>query len=112
MAGTMISRGNVLYEIVAYLPTISWSSATLSSTTSELTCTIPGLQLGDAPYLTLANSAMPTNLSYTNIRVSAANTLAVTWVAAAGGITIPTGPWILDVVRPEVTNAALPNNAT
>ena len=111
MPSETIGRGNSRYETIVYLPTVTWSSATLSSTTSELTTTVPGLIDGDIPYLMLQNSAMPTNLSYSNIRVSAANTLAVTWIASAGGLTIPTGPWVIGVIRPEGTRTQLPSNA-
>ena len=111
MPSNTIARGNTLFETLIYLPTVTWSSATLSSTTSELTASLPGLQDGDVPYLMLQNSAMPTNLSYSNVRVSAANVLAVTWIAAAGGVTIPTGPWVVGVIRPEGTRTQLPSNA-
>jgi hypothetical protein len=111
MPSNTIARGNTLFETLIYLPTVTWSSATLSSTTSELTATVPGLQDGDVPYLMLQNSAMPTNLSYSNVRVSAANVLAVTWIASAGGLTIPTGPWVVGVIRPEGTRTQLPTNA-
>jgi hypothetical protein len=111
MPSETIGRGNSRYEILLYLPTVTWSSATLSSTTSELTATVPGLQDGDIPYMMLQNAAMTTNLSYSNIRVSAANTLAVTWIAGAASITIPTGPWVVGVIRPEGTRTQLPSNA-
>lgn len=110
MPGNTISRGNTLYEVVLYLSTVTWSSASLTNTTSELTATVPGLQDGDFPYLMLQNSAMPTGISYTNVRVSALNTLAVTW-AATGTVTVPTGPWAVGVIRSEGTRTQLPTNA-
>jgi hypothetical protein len=109
MPSTTISRGNVLFETIVYLPTVTWSSASLTSTTSELTATVPGVVVGDFPYLMLVNTAMPANISYTNVRISAANTLAVTW-AVTGTVTIPTGPWAVGVLRPEVTGTQLPTN--
>jgi hypothetical protein len=111
MPSNTICRGNILYESLLYVPTIAWSSASLSSTTSELTATVPGLQVGDSPYLVLINAAMTTNLSYSNVRVSAADTLAVTWIAGAAALTIPTGPWYIGVIRPEFTGTQLPSNA-
>jgi formylmethanofuran dehydrogenase subunit D len=110
MPSETISRGNARYELLIYLPTITWSTAALTNATSELTATVPGLQDGDVPYMMLANSAMPTGLSYTNIRVSAPNVLAVTW-SATGTVTIPSGPWSIDVIRPEGTRTQLPSNA-
>ena len=109
MPGTTISRGNALFETIVYLTTVTWSTAALTSTTAELTTTVPGLVVGDLPYLMLVNSAMPANISYTNVRVSAANTLAATW-AVTGTVTVPTGPWVIGVIRPEVTGTQLPRD--
>ena len=111
MPGTMISRGNVSSESMLYIAAITWSSASLTNTTSELTATVPGLQDGDVPYMMLVNTAMPTGISYSNIRVSAANTLAVTW-SATGTVTVPAGPWNIGVIRPEVTRTMQPNNVS
>jgi hypothetical protein len=110
MPGTTISRGNILNETMLYIQAITWSTAALTSTTAELTATVPGLLDGDVPYMMLVNTAMPTGVSYSNIRVSAANTLAVTW-STTGTVTIPTGPWMIGVIRPEVIRTQLPNNA-
>lgn len=101
-----VAYGNLIYDSVisptsvagAVPGTLAWSSATLSSTTSELTTTVPGLQVGDIVDLYLG-AAMTTGLSITNVRVSAANTLAVTWVAASGSLTIPTAGWLAIVNR-------------
>lgn len=111
-----IAYGNEIYDFImaptsvvgAVLGTLAWSSATLSSTTSELTTTIPGLLPGDVVDLYLG-AAMTTGLQIANVRVSAANVLAVTWVAATAALTIPTGPWTANVSRPE--SGALPPNA-
>jgi hypothetical protein len=112
-----VALGNEIYDWViapttaagAVLGTLVWSSATLSSTTSELTATVPGLIAGDLVDLYL-NAAMPTGLTISNVRVSAANILAVTWIAATAALTIPTAVWSANITRPE--NAAnLPPNA-
>lgn len=102
MPQASLARGNELYDWLVQ-PTLTWSSATLAgNTTSELTASIPGLQPGDYCDMFLLNSAMTTGLQTTNMRVSAANTLAVTWVNTTGGsLTIPVGPWQLNIVRPE-----------
>ncbi len=109
MPQASIPRGNELYDWVIQPTALVWSAATVASTTAELTTTIPGLQLGDLVQMSL-NAALVTGLSYTNIRVSAANTLAVTWVAASVTATVPTGTWTLIVVRPEAP-ANLPASA-
>jgi len=113
-----VAFGNETYDFIisptsqagAVPGTLAWSSATLSSTTSELTTTIPGLQVGDAVDLYLTGAAMTTGLTISNTRVSAANTLSVTWIAASGSLTIPTTGWVANVTRAE-NPGALPVNA-
>jgi len=100
MPGTTLGRGNMLYDYLVQA-TFVWSSATLTSTTSELTATLKGLNVGDYVDMFLQNAAMTTSLQIANIRVSAADTIAVTWVAAAASLTIPTGPWLVNICRPE-----------
>lgn len=110
--------GNELYDFVM-APTspgnaagvLTWSTASLSSTTAELTTTVPGLLVGDLVDLYLTSAAMTTGLTISNTRVSAANTLAVTWVAASASLTIPTGIWSANVTRPE-SPTLLPTSAT
>jgi hypothetical protein len=112
--------GNEIYDFIiaptsvagAAPGTLVWSSASLSSTTSELTATVPGLQVGDAVDLYLTTGALTTGLMISNVRVSAANTLAVTWIAATSALTIPTTGWMANVSRPETgALAGLPPNA-
>ncbi len=111
MPATTVGRGNILYDWLVFPATVTWSSTALSSTTSELTATVPGLQVGDYVDMFLTDRAMPTGLTFSNIRVSAANTLAATWIAATASLTIPTGQWILNVCRPEGGTASLPVSA-
>lgn len=109
--------GNEIYDLViaptsqagAAPGTLVWSSATLSSTTAELTATIPGLLVGDLVDLYLTGAAMTTGLNITNVRVSAPNTLAVTWVAASSSLTIPTTGWSANLTRPENPGNPPPN---
>jgi hypothetical protein len=115
-ASGRLAYGNEIYDLViapttaagAVLGTLVWSSASLSSTTSELTATVPGLLPGDIVDLYLS-TAMTTGLTISNVRVSAPNTLAVTWVAATAALTIPTAVWSANVTRPENV-ANLPPN--
>src|SRR6267154_3519624 len=102
MPQASLARGNEIYDWLV-LATITWSSATLAgNTTPELTATIPGLQMGDYCDMFLSNAAMTTGLQISNMRVSAANTLAVTRVnTKAGVLTLQTGPWLMNIVRPE-----------
>lgn len=112
--------GNEIYDLViaptsvagAVPGTLAWSAATVAgSTTLELTTTIPGLLLGDICDLYLVSGAMTTGLQIANVRVSAANTLAVTWANATGGaLTVPTATWNANVSRPEGGSGSLPVN--
>ena len=109
MPQTTVGRGNIIYDWLIQV-TLTWSSASVASTTSELTATVPGLQVGDYVDMYLPNAAMTTGLTLANIRVSAANTLAVTWIATSGTFTVPTGPWLMNICRPESVGY-LPNSA-
>lgn len=112
-----VAYGNEIYDLIiaptsqagAVPGTLVWSSATLSSTTSELTTTVPGLLPGDAVDLYLTGAAMTTGLQIANVRVSAANILAVTWIAASSSLTIPTTGWIANVSRSENPGSLPPN---
>lgn len=103
MPQTTIGRGNILYDFLVS-PTLAWSQASVASTTVEATATVPGLQVGDYVDMFLGNAALVTGLAFTNCRVSAANTLAVTFTATSVTATLPTTGWILNVCRPEAPN--------
>ena len=104
MPQTTIARGNELYDWLCGV-TVTWSGSVGATSTAELTCTVPGLLVGDYVDMYLSTQALTTGLSITNMRVSAANTMAVTVVnATAGALTPPVGPWTLNVVRPENPN--------
>ena len=113
-----VGYGNEIYDMViaptsasgAAAGTLAWSATTVNATTTaELTTTIPGLIVGDIVDLYLISGAMTTGLQIANVRVSAANTLAVTWVnSTGGGLTVPTATWNANVSRPESTT--LPMN--
>jgi len=114
-----VAYGNETYDMVfaATSPnnaagTLTWSATQVAAnTTSELTATIQGLQVGDLVDIYLTSAAMTTGLQMSNVRVSAANTLAVTWVnSTASAITVPTGTWEANLTRPEAPNN-LPVNA-
>lgn len=112
--------GNETYDLVmaptsqagAVPGTLVWSAANLAATTTaELTTTVPGLQMGDIVDLYLVSGALLTGLQICNVRVSALNTLAVTWVnTTAGVLTVPTAVWNANLTRPE-NPSGLPVNA-
>jgi hypothetical protein len=65
--------------------------------------------LSDAIDIYLNTGPMTTGLTIANVRVSAPNTLAVTWVVVGSSIAFPTTGWIANVTRPEF-NVTLPPN--
>lgn len=109
--------GNEIYDLViaptsqagATPGTLVWSSASGTNQTIEVTTTIPGLLVGDAVDLYLTTGAMTTGLTIANVRVSAPNTLAVTWVVVGSAIAFPTTGWIANLTRPENPSALPPN---
>jgi hypothetical protein len=110
MPSSTLGRGNIIYDWLVQASLV-WSTATVASTTAELTAILPGVNIGDYVDMYLPNAAMTTGLTVANIRVSAANTLAVTWIATSGTFTVPTGPWLINICRPEAPGL-LPASAT
>ena len=100
MPSTTLQRGNLLFDALIN-PTVTWSGTVGATSTAELTATINGLQVGDVISGAITLAAMTTGLSYTNWRVSAANTVAVTWVNATAGALTPPTVWLLEWIRPE-----------
>jgi len=109
--------GNEIYDMViaptsqagAALGTLVWSSANGTNQTVEVTTTINGLLVGDLVDLYLTTGPMTTGLTIANVRVSAVNTLAVTWVVVGSAITFPTTGWAANMTRPENPSALPPN---
>jgi hypothetical protein len=59
-----------------------------ANTSAEQTFTVPGLQLGDSVDINKASHQV--GLSIGNVRVSAANTLAIQFVNTTAGAIVPT----------------------
>lgn len=77
-------------------------AATASATTLEQTFTVPGLQTGDQVSAFSAQFAYSSLVDVVNIRVSAANTLAIAFSNnTAGSLTAPSGTYLLEVNRPD-----------
>lgn len=75
-------------------------AATNATTSAEQTFTVPGLQVGDQVSIGI-NAAVTVLVDIVNVRVSAANTLAITFAnGTAGSLTYPSGTYTLEVNRP------------
>lgn len=94
-----ITNGNVIGH---YLAAVTLSPAQVAiNTTAEQTFTLNGLKIGD-----LVNVNKPTaqaGLGIVGARVSAANTLAITFANVTAGAITPTASesYLVDVIRPE-----------
>lgn len=87
MAGGSISAdGNIL--ITQLLWPVLTPVAVGANTTAEQTFTIPGLQVGD--YVSVVKPTLQAGLGIVNARVSATNTLAITYSNNTGGGITPT----------------------
>ena len=100
MPGSTISRGNIL---VSSLLAVSLTPTALTTATvGEQTFTIPGLLVGDQATVT-ANFAWTGLTTIVSSRVSAANTLAVSFAnTTAGTLTPPAGVYLVELNRPEI----------
>jgi hypothetical protein len=107
MAGTTVSRGNILYQFVLG-PTLT-PVAVAPNTTAEQAFTVNGLQPNDFVDV-YAQSAQTAGIGIVNNRVSAANTLQVGFSNNTGGSLTPVaGVYFVQVTRPE--GITLPTNA-
>jgi hypothetical protein len=96
--------GSVANLFVLQVP-VAAGSALVANTSEERTYTVPGLQLGD-----VVNVCKPTfqaAIAIANVRVSAANTLAITFGNfGAGTPTLTAENYLLSVVRHSFPTAA------
>jgi len=89
--------------------TISLDVASVAiNTSAEQTFTIPGLKVGD--YVAVNKPSLTAGLGVTNARVSAANTLALTFTNATGGALDPAAEtYTVFWFRPEKTVSGVVN---
>ncbi len=111
MPGTMIGRGNMLYDFVIG-PTLTPSSVA-ATTSAEQSFTIAGLQTNDVVDIATLNGVQTAGVGIANVRVSAANTLGLTFSnAGTTTVTPAAGQYIINVVRLEVSSLGqLPTTA-
>jgi hypothetical protein len=109
MPSTTIQRGNVSQTFLMSVALTPASVATV--TAAEQTFTIPGLLVGDQVSAVTYQTGAWTNLSYiASFRISANNTLAITFANGTGGsLTPPAGTYLVEVNRSEFS--PLPSNA-
>lgn len=105
-----IPRGNIQLAMILGL-TISPAQVAINTTT-EQTFTLQGLQLGDIVAVTKPTAQA--GLGIVNSRVTAVNTLGITFVNATAGAITPTAAetYIVEVNRPTNPQNALPTAIT
>ena len=102
---TLIPRGNVARMFALRFTLDPASVATV--TTAEQTFTVPGLLPGD--FVLVQKPSNTAGVAVVNARVSAANTLALTFVnPTAGGVDAASETYQLLVFRPEMSQAQIP----
>jgi hypothetical protein len=100
---TQVVRGNVLK---LFAVSVTWNPAAVATiTTAEQTVTVPGVKVGDLVVAynkpTNTTGAMPVNA-----RVSAADTVAVSFVnPTAGSVDPASEAWTFVIGRPEAPGA-------
>lgn len=102
MAGTTINRGDVL---ITRIVSVSLTPASVNAnSTAEQTFTVTGLNptTDQISALELSSAGWTTQTSIVNVRVSAANTLGISFQNnTAGALTPPSGTYLIEVNRVE-----------
>ncbi len=96
-----VVRGNILYS---ELISVTLSPASVANATSaEQTFTVQGLQVGD--FINVSKPTTQAGLGIVNSRVSAANTLAITFMNTTAATITPTASEVYTVAvdRPSET---------
>jgi hypothetical protein len=99
MPSTTISRGNILLNMLIG-PSLTPTALTASTTTAQ-TFTVPGLKVSDALQVNFAG-AQTAGVGIANARVTAADTLEITFSNSTAGTPTPAaGVYIIMVDRAE-----------
>jgi hypothetical protein len=98
-----IARGNMINQWVV---ATTLTPASFSTSISEQTFTVKGLHLGD--FVAVNKPSSQTNIGIEGSRVSAADTLAITYSNFSGATVTPTAAevYTVAVLRPENLNSA------
>lgn len=84
----------------------TWSS--VASTSNEQTVTVPGLRLGTDKAFYVSKPTSQAGLGIAGVRISADDTLAITWIASGGTVTPTAGEKLTVLIgrlENPVTNA-------
>ena len=102
MPGTFPTRGNMVYDFFIG-PTLT-PVLVAGNTSAEQTFTVPGIQTNDTLDINL-NGLQTAGIGIVNVRVSAANTIAIMFQnSTAGSLTPASGQYVINVGRLEVSS--------
>lgn len=98
----LVTYGNVS---ATYVLQVSLTPSAVGATTSaEQTFTVPGLQVGDQVSAINFQAAWTVLVDIVNSRISANNTLAISFQNNTGGsLSPPSGTYLLEINRPGVS---------
>lgn len=101
---TSVVRGNIR---AIFAVAVTFNPASVATiTTAEQTVTVPGVQVGD--FVIAMKPTHTTGVTIGNVRVSAANTIAIQFVnPTAGGVDAASETWQFLIFRPELPAAQL-----
>lgn len=104
MPSTTVSRGNVLVGAIAAVPLTP--AIVAPNTSAEQTFTVTGLNSGD--FVSVSKPTAQAGLALGNVRVSAVNTLAITFANLTAATITPTAgeSYLVQIDRPESTPPA------
>lgn len=99
MVGVFLGNCQSVNVIVANIDPANIATAT----TTEQTFAVPGVKVGD--FVSVAKPTLTAGIAIGSARVSAANTVAITFVTTATNINAPAEDYMFLVVRPEKVGA-------
>lgn len=101
------SEGSVKYSYVVQVAVVAGAALVTGPSVEERTYTVSGLLVGDV--VTVNPPSFVATVAVGPARVSAANTLAISYLATAGTPSIPAGNYLVQVDRHSYpTQAAIP----
>lgn len=96
--------GSVAYQFVVAVPVAAGAALATGPSTEERTYNVPGLQLGDV--VTVNKPTFQNTIGIVGARVSAANTLAIVFLATAGTPSLTAETYLVNVDRHSYPSTA------
>jgi hypothetical protein len=102
MSGVLL--GNVVF--ISNVTVNYDANVTVTNTTQESTVTVPGVRLGD--FVTVCKPSHSTGIGIVNARVSAADTVAITYGNFTGAAVNPAAEnYLFCIIRPDTVSGSV-----